>query len=113
MKEDNMATTNTIRFYRNLTDWDLIVQVLHWNGPLHDQTSPEIAWAAYCLADGFGKLEGRVLRKIGWDWSHVRDSSEEGLGRIAEYLRRKLPEIVRAPIREDVIASRQARTGRR
>ena len=88
---------NTIRFYGNLTDWDLIVQVLHWDGPLHDQAPADIAWKAYTLADGFGRMSGRDLReKIGWDWSHVRDSTELAHREIATYLRKKLPEILRA-----------------
>jgi hypothetical protein len=101
---------NTVKFYSNLTNWDLIVQVLHWDGPLHDQTPPDLAWNAYRLADGFGRLEGVQLRKIGWDWSHLRDSTDEGHARVAEYIRKNLTRILRSPIREDVVARRRAQS---
>ncbi len=89
---------NTTRFYRNLSDWDLIVQVLHWDGALHERAPWPIVWGAFCLGDGFGKMTGAELRELntGFDWSHVRDSSESALVDMAAFLRKKLPEILRA-----------------
>ena len=45
-------------------------------------------WRAYCLADGFGLCSESELAKIneGWDWSHIRDSSEGAFTRMAEYI---------------------------
>ena len=91
---------NSIQQYRNLSDWDLIVQVVHYSGALHERASWVILWGAFCLADGFGQMTGAQLREleIGFDWSHVRDSTEAGHKRVAEYLRKNLAEIVRSPV---------------
>ncbi|HLD90763.1 MAG TPA: hypothetical protein VI911_07110 [Patescibacteria group bacterium] len=42
-------------------------------------------WEMFCLGDGFGNLTSDELEKInsGWDMSHVRDSSDEAIARIA------------------------------
>lgn len=42
------------------------------------------------FADGYGRMGMGELRRLGLtrDWSHVRDSSDEALARIAGYLRR-------------------------
>jgi hypothetical protein len=91
---------NTVKFYSNLTNWDLIVQVLHWDGPLHDQAPADIAWNAYTLADGFGRMSGGELRTtVGWDWSHLRDSTDEGHARVADYIRKNLERILRSPVK--------------
>jgi hypothetical protein len=48
-----------------------------------------VFWSAYEAADGFGQLSLSELREIngGFDWSHFRDSSQDGILRIAAVLR--------------------------
>lgn len=38
---------------------------------------------AFLLADGFGRVTEQTLIEQGWDWSHVRDSSDVKLAHIA------------------------------
>jgi hypothetical protein len=77
-------------------DWHLVVSCLHYSGEQHKTTPNDVHNRAWTLADGFGR---RTLKEIHeeleWDWSHVRDSSEEATQKIAAYLRRSgfdLPE---------------------
>lgn len=43
--------------------------------------SSQEKWEAYCLCNGFGKKTPLELKDIndGWDWSHVRDSSNDAI----------------------------------
>ena len=38
----------------------------------------------YLNGDGFGTISETFARRNCWDWSHVRDSSPEGMTRMAE-----------------------------
>lgn len=56
----------------------LVCDYMHWSGSKQDKLTPQQMWKVYCLGDGFGKCSPARLKKIndGWDWSHVRDSSQ-------------------------------------
>lgn len=59
--------------------WNSICAYMHHGGEnFGDLTSSQI-WEVYCLGDGFGKMTPNQLLYIndGWDWSHIRDSSDE------------------------------------
>ena len=43
---------------------------------------------AFLLCDGFGDLRQGGLGTVGYDWSHVRDSSPKAIKECAEYIRR-------------------------
>lgn len=45
--------------------------------------------AAFALGDGYGKMTLAQLQanELMWDWSHIRDSSDEAILAIAEYLK--------------------------
>lgn len=71
-------------------DWPLIVSHMHFNGNRYRKDlTDEQMWTIYCLADGFGKMTSAELSKIngGWDWSHIRDSSDEAITRMANRIR--------------------------
>lgn len=72
---------------------------LHYNGGLKNVLTYDEQWQAYKLCDGFGETclslnletgqatwQATDLDEIGWDWSHVRDSSPEALVRCAEWI---------------------------
>lgn len=84
-----------VRYAGFAADWALVVAAIHFRGELVDATPVEVAATAYTLADGFGDFsgdrEGLAGINDGWDWSHVRDSSEPAVRRMAEYLRAALP----------------------
>lgn len=72
-------------------DWELCCEHLApskaGQSPLPQATLEK----AFCSADGFGDVGRKVLTfNNGWDWSHVRDASPEGLRRAANVLRRAL-----------------------
>jgi len=56
----------------------------HIFGADSDEITCEQKWEAFCEGDGFGPLSPEELMEInsGFDWSHVRDSSEEALERV-------------------------------
>jgi len=70
-------------------DRDLVVAYLHHSGAHAESLPDDDMWEVYCLGDGFGKLPPEELSQIneGWDWSHVRDSSEGAFADMAGYLR--------------------------
>ena len=89
---ERIANIKPASHYAAMEDRDLVVACLHASGGCEHLVNDAIQWEAYCLADGFGWLEAGELSAIndGWDWSHVRDSTPEGIARIAYFLRRKL-----------------------
>lgn len=48
---------------------------------LQSNLNPSEQWEIYCMCDGFGPLSPEELEELneGWDWSHVRDSSQEAI----------------------------------
>lgn len=87
-------------------DRRFVVNCLHWHGALYDRVSSEVANKAYTLADGYGDFsqdpEGLHGINDGWDWSHIRDSSPNGIKRMAEYLRKEL-----RPVLAEMVAEKQ------
>ena len=65
------------------TDWALIVACLHDSGELKLTIEEELMVRRQ--ADGLG--EGIALTEVLMDWSHVRDSSDEAIWRMAFMLR--------------------------
>ena len=73
--------------------WNVVVSHLHYNGELQGLLRSQDHDALWALADGFGRMPINELRElhIDRDWSHIRDSSDEALDRIAT----KINEIVK------------------
>jgi len=71
---------------------DLVVQTLHFSGDKQNDLNQEQQWEAYCLCDGFGQLPPVQLNDIGWDWSHVRDSSPKGFARVRKFIEKCVAE---------------------
>lgn len=63
-------------------------QLCPWGALFHKVLNPTQTWQAYCLGDGFGKMTPAQLEQIngGYDWSHVRDSSEEAIEMMADFI---------------------------
>lgn len=69
-----------------MNNWKLVCACLHYRGIASDLVSNDDHIKARKLADGFGP--GQVPENdCFWDWSHVRDSSEEAVEAIAASLR--------------------------
>ena len=73
----------------NLSDWDLIVSFLHYNGSNYGKLSHDNELTVRYTADGFGRLNGNsedILDML-FDWSHIRDSSKEAVRDMADIIR--------------------------
>jgi hypothetical protein len=66
-------------------DRELVMACLHWNGALRFEIGSELHSAVRSLADGFGP--NVTEPDMFWDWSHVRDSSDEAFVAMAKALR--------------------------
>lgn len=66
-----------------------VVSYMHYSGESYGVLDEDEMWAVYCQGDGFGVRTPQELAEIngGWDWSHIRDSSEEGYQRMADEIR--------------------------
>lgn len=102
--------------------WDLIVAVLFHSGSANKILSPAARARVWEQGDGYGRMDLAQLRELELveDWSHIRDSSDEGQERIAKQIRVELsrmdreraarfPELPRSPnhherIVKDVVA---------
>ena len=62
---------------------EIVCAYLHWNGSCRELLSADEHMEVYVLADGFGPI-GRKALSMHYDWSHVRDSSDEAMRRMAE-----------------------------
>lgn len=67
-----------------------VVEYLHYDGQVKGNLTPSEEVQAWTLCDGFGHCDLNELDRIGWDWSHVRDSSDEAMIKTAEYIRRRV-----------------------
>lgn len=73
-------------------DWKLVFSFAHYSGENRSLLSGAQARELRLLADGFGDLrscshpERDVMLS---DWSHVRDSSDAAVARMAAWLRRR------------------------
>jgi hypothetical protein len=74
----------------NLKDWDLIcfVNAPGYENDLPDNVSREVLLETWKKQDGYG--EPGYMPPQGWDWSGIRDSSEEGCANMAKAIRRVL-----------------------
>lgn len=61
----------------------VVVEHMHWNGEDSNKLNTTEELRVYSLADGFGLLDSEQLQEIGYDWSHIRDSSPAGFARMA------------------------------
>lgn len=90
----NNATLSGFRYLAGKND-DLtadqirnaVMAYLHYTGENHDRLSRSQWEGCWFLADGFGKqMDRKFAEEQCWDWSHIRDSSEEALERIWQVL---------------------------
>jgi len=70
---------------QNLSDWELIVSFLHWEGSNSGKLPDAVEIFVRQNADGFGR-DAEALGVL-FDWSHVRDSSDESITRMAKIIR--------------------------
>ena len=69
-------------------NFTFIHSCLHYSGENYAKLTDQQQVAARRLADGFGA--GVTDPDLLWDWSHVRDSSDEAIRLMAGYLARVL-----------------------
>lgn len=60
-------------------EWDYVVQRLGSQATLTVVEQRKVR----CYADGFGRISEREMPEAFWDWSHVRDSSDAAVVRMA------------------------------
>lgn len=64
-----------------------VVSFLHWNGKNYGKLTHAQEIRVRALADGFGPgVDPETEPDMFWDWSHVRDSSEEAFVAMAQTL---------------------------
>lgn len=68
-------------------NWKMVVDFMHYAGANRQKLSKEEFYKVYSLADGFGNYGENVLLIVGYDWSHVRDSSDAAINRMATALK--------------------------
>jgi hypothetical protein len=68
--------------------FERVVSFLHWDGMNHDKLTDDEIYEIFAEGDGFGYLDAATLRTInsGYDWSHVRDSTDAGVARMVAKL---------------------------
>lgn len=73
----------------HITNWELIYVTLGTNGSCNLVLSEEAQLRVRQKGDGFGKMTIGQLKALGiaWDFSHVRDSSDEAIDEMAEQIR--------------------------
>lgn len=66
----------------------VIVKYLYHSSPDAEKLSREVHNHLFSLGDGYGQmgLEWLIRNNLTWDWSHIRDSSDEALERIYKEL---------------------------
>jgi len=69
-----------------------VISYMHYNGENHNKLSKKDYYNLFYLADGFGKLDpnSELAINIGYDWSHVRDSSPKAIRDIYDYIKREV-----------------------
>ena len=74
------------------SDWTFVADRLHFNGKKF--IGHNARWEkAYLLADGFGQISKASAIEQCWDWSHVRESSDEAISAVAKFLKKPLSEV--------------------
>lgn len=83
----------TIQTVDTITDWDLVCIACHWDyePQLPEKQFEGLYRSVYAQSDGYG-VPGYVPPQ-GYDWSGVRDSSEEGKKNMAAAARNYLASI--------------------
>jgi len=73
----------------NPDKFKFIYNYLYHSGPYQDRLSPAEHNHLFSLGDGYGKMTVQQLQANGltYDFSHIRDSSDEALERIYKELR--------------------------
>ena len=68
----------------------LIAEYLHHSGVNNRSLSPAEHNRLFALGDGYGKqtVEQLKANHLTWDWSHIRDSSNEALENIYQELKK-------------------------
>lgn len=94
------ATAYNLRNILSMPDHNLAFEALHHNGTLRDELTLDEQTEARKRADGYGAynpthatLNGQPVDNLGWklwDWSHVRDSSDDAFRRMGLYIRQCL-----------------------
>jgi len=66
---------------------NFVISFMHYNGSRTNFLSNKHYESCYLLADGFGSgLSLSFCKEQSFDWSHVRDSSDEAFKNMADYL---------------------------
>lgn len=75
--------------FENLSSWNLLVATL---SPTKSEIKLPVGIDRHArtLCDGFGNVPDSDPHGVLYDWSHVRDSSDEAIERAAAYVRRYL-----------------------
>lgn len=74
-----------------------------------DDRSNKLWRDCYMLADGFGALPSiKAAERVGWDWSHVRDSSPQAIRQIHDHITKTLARWEREAEEAEWIAEAQA-----
>jgi len=68
-------------------DWQLVVDYMHHSGKYSKVFSNQEHDSVYVLGDGFGNIGNLIFTMVGYDWSHVRDSSNSAIKRMATKIR--------------------------
>ena len=70
---------------KNAETRHFVMSYLDFKGENRNDLTTDEAWEVFCLGDGFGNCTPEQLQQInsGWDWSHIRDSSDEAFLRMA------------------------------
>lgn len=86
-----------------MKNWDLIVATLYWRGSANRILEGAPRRRVWAHGDGYGKMSGAELERLElmFDWSHIRDCSDEGQRQVARAIRTELLELDRKRGRED------------
>ena len=71
------------------SDFDLVVACLHHSGELAGKLSDREQETVRLAADGFPMVAelGSEFSDLIWEWSHIRDSSDKAISRMADLCR--------------------------
>ena len=73
-----------------MSDLKFIFHYLNFNGDHANVLPQNLQLKFRLLADGFGKIDPSMdqFEDMIWDWSHIRDSSDEAIAKIADSIRK-------------------------
>jgi len=69
-----------------------VISYMHYSGENWSKLSDKQHFDLYYMADGMGIIDPRseLATMIGYDWSHVRDSSPEAIASMYVYIKREV-----------------------